>query len=220
MRIADLPSGERPREKAIKRGISSLSDAELIALILGNGVKGKNVLELSNELLSSYGSLASLGETPYASLLEHKGISSTKALLLLASFEMGKRAAMGEATGRYNPKEIYARYKELMRGERREHCHLLIYWKRGKLKKEEEIASGDTDSLTVGEMPIIRRVLEEKGEEFVIIHNHPSGTALPSQEDIAFTLSLAGKASSLGLRMLDHLIVGDNDYYSFSERRQ
>lgn len=218
MRIADLLPEERPREKAIKKGINSLSDAELLAILLGKGVKGKNVLELSNELLSSYGSLSSLAETPFHSLLEHKGISSSKALLLLASFELGKRAAMGEMDECYLPQEIYCRYKEKMRGERREHLFLLIYWKRGKLKKEEEIASGSEDALSMGEMPILRRVLEEKGEQFVLIHNHPSGIALPSRGDISFTLSLAGKASSLGLTLIDHLIIGENEYYSFLER--
>lgn len=220
MRIADLPLSERPREKALEKGLKSLSDAELLALLIGQGVKGDSALEIARRLLVSYPSLKAMTDISPSLFAENRGISLCKGLLLAAAFEIGHRVSIASIEDRYVPEEVYQRFSGILSGKRNESLYLLIYGKKGHLIKEKEIAVGSYTGVMSDGGIILSSVLEVKGLSFVIIHNHPSGNSSPSNEDRAFTICLAHNASYLGLALLDHLIIGEGEYYSFLEHRE
>lgn len=221
MRIADLPISERPREKALQKGLAGLSDAELLALLIGQGVKGDSALEIANRLLASYSSLYAMTNASVQLLSETRGISTKKALLLSAAFEIGKRVASFRKEERYYvPREVAARYMAIYKGSSNESLYLLVYGNKGRLLLEKEIAIGGIKGVESDEGTVLSSVLGVKGKGFILVHNHPSGEAYPSVEDRTFTLSLAHTASRLGLRLLDHLIIGEEEYYSFLEHRE
>lgn len=220
MRIADLPLSERPREKALEKGLRSLSDAELLALVIGKGVKGDSALEIARRLLVSYPSLAAMSNISPALFTENRGISLCKALILSAAFEIGRRASAASIQDRYIPEDAFNHFSGVCGGSKFESLYLLIYGKKGRLIEEKQIAIGGYDAVVSENGIILSSVLEVKGHSFVLVHNHPSGNASPSRNDRAFTLSLAHHAAALGIVFLDHLIIGEEEYYSFLEHRE
>ena len=216
MKIAELPLEERPREKALCFGISSLSDAELLALCIGKGTKGIGALELSYRLLGRYGSLLSLTQADLPSLTQEKGIKNVKGLQLLATLELAKRVQSKERYFQsYAPDRLYASLK-LGAGDVEE---LKLYYLDGKGQiKGEAVAFTGTDStLAPKSKDILSLVMRSGKTRFVIAHNHPSGVALPSQDDITFTSKLEKEAKGLDLNLIDHLIYTGEGYFSFAE---
>ncbi|MBQ9457624.1 MAG: DNA repair protein RadC [Bacilli bacterium] len=216
MKIADLPLDDRPREKAYALGIASLTDAELLALILGKGSPGHSALEIAYALLHDFGSLSSIAEIRMETLCAYPGVKQVKALRFEAVFEIAKRIR-GKRGGQsaYRPDEIASVFAKEA-GEV-ETLFLLSLDGMGKVKTQQRIGVGGDDLLLAKPKDILAKMIQSKYKRFVLVHTHPSGNALPSKEDLAFTSKLREESLSLGFRLVDHLVVADGNYYSFTE---
>ncbi len=210
--IRDLPESERPRERLLDQGSGSLSDAELIAVLLRTGHTGASVVEISMELLNENGGLQGLlGATPLS--LQRKGIGPAKAAGLLAALEIARRLARRSLEQERQPlsrPEEMVRYLSLRyRVRDQEILGALFLDNRGRLLGEREIYRGTLDRAAVEPREILKECLLRGAAAVVIFHNHPSGDPAPSQDDIAFTQNLAAAAQVVGVRLADHLILGE-----------
>lgn len=218
MKIAAIPKGDRPREKAKEHGISSLSDAELIALLLGNGVSGASALEISYSLLQNHGGLPSLSRAPYAFLLNQKGLSEARCLALLAAFEIGRRA--NASGGKYTAERAYAYLKA--QNLFCDHEQLLLFFlsRRGKILGQRLLSIGKEGEVDASPRRILSAVLASSSPSFALAHTHPSGSFLPSKEDLEAFASLKEQSRGVGVTLKDFLIASEEGYYSLEERNR
>ena len=219
-RIKDLPVYERPREKAIRFGIETLSNDDLIALLIGTGYRDVSALELAHKIISDNHGLFNLFRLPYAGLLDVKGIGPGKALILSACFELSKRYD----ASRFLDEEIidsdilYQRYVSRLRSLNKEVLIVVVLNRKKRIIYEEIVYKGSEKSVDCPPEEIVKKVLIHTGKYFYLIHNHPSGNCLPSDGDISLTTEVMNKAHRLHVYLLDHIIIGSNGYYSFTER--
>ena len=207
-----VPKEERPREKALREGLSSLQEAELLALLLGHGGKGRDVLALSHQILARHGGLHGLmGVAPLA-LLSEKDVGAGKAMAILASFEIARRLPFLQEEE--DPKR---RGALLLGEERRERLLLIAYSPRGEYRGHEFLAEGGYRGLLFEPGECFRSVLRLGGRGYVLCHSHPEGASLPSEEDVRATLLLLEEGKRLGLRLLDHIVYGKEGPYSLRE---
>lgn len=218
--LKDLSNMEKPREKALQFGLRSLSSAELIALILRTGTKGKSVVELGQEVLTKTGGLSGLAKSDIYELSEISGISKVRALELLACFEMTRRIRYEEALNTnvmQTPKAII-QWLELEIGTSHKeqflvlfldvHCRMISY---------EILFEGTTDRSQVYGREIFREALVRGCTNLILVHNHPSGDVSPSSSDLQLTGKLIKMGKLMGVRVCDHLIVSEKSYCSFHE---
>jgi DNA repair protein RadC len=218
MKILDLPEEMRPREKALKEGVSSLNDQELLALLLGKGVTGANALELATSLLVTYRNFGVLSSMNSRSFRSFRGISAVKGLQLEAAFEIARRIAKEkEIKANSTPEDLYLRYRLSLGREKDERLVLLCYDRLGTLLEERCLFKGNEVAVAYSEQTILYEALLSGAKSFTLVHNHPSGNCLPSEEDLARSASLKEKASSLLLNFKEHLIIGADAFYSFRQ---
>ncbi len=224
MKIKELCEDERPREKLLSKGAASLSNAELVAILLRTGSGGRNAVDVAREILSVNGSrLGELSAMPVETLCRIKGIGPVKAVALAAAFELGRRVAgeavMEGAVRLDMPETVYRTMLPDMKNLDHEECWALFLNRANRLISKERISSGGQDSTVVDKKVIIRRAIEKKSSALILVHNHPSGTAMPSTEDIRLTKELHRALDLCGIRMIDHVIIAGGSYYSFSDER-
>jgi DNA repair protein RadC len=210
---------ESAKRKAKEQGLASLSDEELLSLVLVGGVRGYGAKAIARNLLRFYGGLDRIGGHPWRSYLKMVGVSETKALSLAAVYEIGRRVSvppLGERPS-LDPGRLYLRYKALFGFETRERLLLLLLDKKGRLIVEKTLYMGTESGVRYSESEILKELLAGGCSSFVMAHNHPSGVAAPSKGETEATLHLASESAKLGIRLLDHLIVGENGYFSFKE---
>lgn len=219
MRIKELAENLRPREKALLGGIDSLSDEELLALLIGKGVKGANALDIASSLLRSYSGLSPLFSSDVSSLSSFSGISKIKALELLAVGELSKRMSKEKLflLDDISAEKIHDSYRFSLGNENKERLFLLCYDRRKSYRGEREIASGGEDSLLFSSKLILRELLRAEASSFILLHNHPSGNPLPSSGEVGDTLILKKEGERFSLRMIDHIIIAKDLYFSFRE---
>lgn len=221
MRIQDCAEGIRPYEKCKAYGASSLSDIELLAILLRTGTKTCNVLELAAELLIlANGKLINLYQQNARSLQQLKGIGEVKAIQLISLLELSKRIA----SQRYDvsepltsPRQISQCFMERLRHERKEVLIGVYLDAKCRLIKDEVISQGSLTASIVHPREVFKVAINQSAHSVVIIHNHPSGDPSPSKEDINITKRLADAGQLLGIQLLDHLIIGDGCYTSLKE---
>ena len=222
--IREMPQDERPREKLETHGAKALSDAELVAILLRSGFKGKNVLDLARELLQRHGPLAELSRCTLDELKEIRGIKRDKALHLFAAFELGQRLVRESLSKQKldSPELVY----ELLRGEMRmlpkESLRVLMLDTRYRLKRMEEISKGSLNESIAHPRDVFHPAVAARAHAVIVVHNHPSGDASPSQTDHSLTRRLAEAAELLQIKLLDHIIIGapsegNPGYFSFKE---
>lgn len=219
-RIKDLPLNERPREKAQKYGITSLSTNEILALIIGSGVKNMSAIDISQHLLDDYRGLASLITVSYKNLVKQKGLSVGNAYKLIAAFELIKRvekATADQETIFKNSKDIFSKYRVEFSTSPQELLLLIMLNRNNKVIKEEIIFKGMISSMLISFREIFVKLFSNDALKFVLVHNHPGGNAEPSKEDIATTINIRNEAAKLGLELLDHIVIANHAYYSMSE---
>ena len=219
--MLNYPINERPREKAIKNGINSLSNQELLALILRTGNKQMSVLELSQHLLNEIGGFNQLKTIDYYQLIKINGIKSAKAIEILASVEIAKRLSSFKETRQYikEPMDGYCVVKDQLLFEKQEKVILLCMNHRLELIKEKLLFIGsDQASLLTGK-EVFKEALLCGASQIMLIHNHPSGHPEPSIQDQQMTKHLMNMAKKLEIEMVDHLIIGDHCFYSFASDR-
>lgn len=222
-KLKTLPKLDRPREKALRYGISSLSDSELLALLLNSGYKGNNILEISTSLLTKYGGIVGLLNIPITELKKNKGIKDVGALKIALIGEFYKRIVV-----KFNiidneiidDEYLYNKYKSMFYLATQEHLMLVILNKRKRIIYETNIYKGQSDSIQIDFKDIYKELAKYDGKNFYLIHNHPSGDCSPSEEDIQTTLELLSQCRRMKVKMLDHLIIGDGSYYSFKKMKK
>lgn len=205
-RIHDLPESERPREKLEDNGVEALSDAELLAILLRTGIKGKNVKELSYEILEEF-SLEKLSEASMNDFKDLEGISKVKAGQLKAIGELGLRLQREERDKIENLSDVKARVEDLK--FKSSEVLRVFYLNSGNEIVAEKEFEGAVSNVSVNPKKIFSEALKNDAEAFILCHNHPSGEARPTEQDIDFTEDLIRSGRSLGLDVLDHVIVGE-----------
>lgn len=216
-----LPERERPRERLFKEGEDALSLSELIAIILGNGTQGKSVLQLSQELLISFGSLDNLLEATIEELRAIKGIGFAKAVQLKAVFAIAKRSRSAKSqplnSAIHKPEVAFEIAREEIGHYKQEVLLAILQDVRGRLICTEKVAIGTLSELLVHPREVFYPAIRHKAHSFILAHNHPSGDPSPSAQDIAVTQALLAASKTLGIRCIDHLIVSKGGYTSLRE---
>ncbi|MGH8476292.1 MAG: RadC family protein [Methylococcales bacterium] len=220
MRITDWPACERPREKLLSRGAQSLSDAELLAIFLRIGVKGKTAVDLARDLLTEYGSLRGLLEAERERFNQTHGLGDAKYAQLQAVLEMARRhlretLQRGDALS--DPESCRNYLSAQLRSYPYEVFAGLFLDNRHRVIQFEELFRGTIDSTSVYPREVLRFALQLNAAAVIFAHNHPSGHCTPSNADRQITSKLVDALALIDVRVLDHFIVGDGDGYSFAE---
>ena len=223
IRMKDRPVGERPYEKCLEYGPEILTDGELLAIILRSGTKKASALELAWRLLDvhpSYKGLEGLFHLKFEDFRSIPGIGDVKAVQLLSILELSRRlsrAGFSERTEFSQPSEIADYYMERMRHLDREQVELLLLNSKCCLLKELTLSTGDATTAYIPVQNIFEEAVRCGAIFLVLLHNHPSGDPQPSQEDYVITKRIKEAGEILGIRLLDHIIIGDRCYFSMKE---
>lgn len=221
MSIALWPAAERPREKLLTFGPKALSDAELLAIFLRIGCVGKSAVDLARELLQQYGGLRPLLEASQADFCRGLGLGAAKYAQLQAVLEMARRhlsAEMKEGDLLTSPDLVRTYLRAQLRHQPHEIFAVLFLDSQHRLIAYDEIFFGTIDSASVYPREVVKKALSRNAAAAILAHNHPSGIAEPSQMDLRMTQRLQEALDLVGVRVIDHMIVGDKEVISFAER--
>jgi DNA repair protein RadC len=218
MKIKDLPDSSRPRERFLKYGKEALSDAELFAIILRTGTINENVIDMSNRLIKEY-SLEKLFDCSLKELQQIKGIGPSKSMQILAMSELGKRYSQSK-----NPiikissaKDVFDYFHERLKDEKQEYFYILILNNANNIIKEEFIPKGVLDSAIIHPREVFKPAIKHSASKIILIHNHPSGNPKPSNEDLEVTKQLIEAGKLIDIKVLDHVIIGNEEWWSWVE---
>lgn len=222
--IRGWPEDERPREKMLKRGADTLSDAELLALLIrtGDAAAGKSAIDLGRELLIRFnGDLRELGQAELDELQQIKGLglaksASIRAAFLLAGRFQARRLALLERFS--SPQQVFDYFHHEMRDLRKEVFLVLLLDIKNRIRRKVEISVGSLNQSVVHPREVFTAAIRESAHGLLLIHNHPSGDSTPSEEDKNITRKLREGGELLGIKVLDHIIIGDDSFFSFSEQ--
>jgi len=222
-RIKDWPEAERPREKLLNNGSETLSDAELLALILrtGDAASQTSALDHGRMLLTRFGSLRELAGATIGELCELRGIGPAKAAELLAVFQIARRfatQALRPGDRFTSSAEVFRHYHERLRDRRKEVFLALLLDSKNRVLREVQVSEGSLTASIVHPREVFAPVVRESAAAVLFIHNHPSGDPTPSREDLEITTRLREAGELMGVRVLDHIIIGSGDYVSFVDR--
>lgn len=217
--IKDIPKSERPRERLKEVGSTNLTDKELLAIILKTGTKNYSVTDLALELLRKC-SLQELQEMTISKLTEIKGIGEVKAIELLATIELGKKIYIKQnkkSTKLSDPKSIWENSKHLFVNLKQECFYCLYFNNKQELLERKLLFMGTINQSITHPREVFKEAYRLSASSIVCMHNHPSGDLTPSRADISFTEKLIKIGQLQGIPILDHIIVGEDEYYSFYE---
>ena len=222
-RIEEWPPEERPRERLYHQGAAALADAELLAIQIGAGVRGRNAVELARDLLVSYGSLSALAARGVAELAGRPGLGRAKAVRLAATFELTRRlrSRNGHGAGRAvlsSPAEVYARYGPLMEDLDKEVFRIALLDAQNGLLRDVVVSEGTLSASLVHPREVFKPAILESAASLILLHNHPSGDPTPSREDLRLTRQLVECSRLLELHIHDHVVIGRGRFASLAER--
>lgn len=220
LRIKDWPEAERPRERLIDHGPSRLNNAELLAIIIGKGRKGKSAIDLAREILNQFDGIEGLKGKSAAEISEVTGIGTAKAAAILAAIEVGSRIMSSSTKKRKvlkHPKAVFKHYRLSLGSEKQENFKVIILDSGMKMVRDYTISKGTLDASLVHPREVFIPAIKEHGAAILLAHNHPSGSCRPSTEDISITRRLVAAGELLGINVIDHIIVTKDSYYSFKE---
>lgn len=223
--IKDWPDAERPRERLIRRGPGALSDAEVVAILLGSGSAGETAVDQAKRILAAgekeYGSgLKLLAESSVEELIGVRGLGPAKAARIKAAVELGRRLGAGieePLVSVRNAMDVYRLVKGDMESLDREHFCILMLNARNQVLRREVVSIGCLDSAIVHPREIFKNCIKRSAASVILVHNHPSGDPTPSAEDLEITRRLSEGGKLLGITVLDHVIIGKGRYSSFRE---
>jgi len=219
--IKDWPEAERPREKLLEKGAASLSDAELLAIFLRTGVRGKSAVDLARHLLSEFGSLRALLEARQADFSAHPGLGAAKFAQLQAVLEMARRHLAQQLVRDSvleKPQHVRDYLKARLRHETNEVFACLFLDSKHRVLAFEVLFQGTVDAASVHPRQVVRRALAHNAAALILAHNHPSGSTEPSEADCSLTRRFKELSGWLDIRLLDHFIVGEGEPLSMAER--
>ena len=220
MLLKDLPQEARPREKLLSRGPAALSDAELLALLLRSGIRGKNVLQLAQELVDRFGGVAGLLHMPAEALKTVKGLGPAKRAELVAVLELARRALVQQLTQKplFNTPQAVRDYLQLQLGGLHHEVFAVLFLdSQHRLIALEEMFRGTLTQTSVYPREVVKQALTLNASSVVLAHNHPSGTAQPSRADEALTQTLKAALALVDVRVLDHFVVTASQAVSMAE---
>lgn len=222
--ITDLPPDQRPRERLLAEGEQALSDAELLAIILRSGTRDETAIGLAHRLLAKYGNFRALATRTAAELSSLKGIGPAKTAQIKAAFEIGRRHASQQAAapGRKitDSHAVFEMCEPALRDRKKETFIVLLLDTRNRVFREIAVSEGTLTASLVHPREVFSEAIRESACAIVCVHNHPSGDPTPSRRDREITRRLYATGKLTGIRLLDHVIVGDGRYYSFADEGQ
>ena len=223
--IREIPEEQRPYEKCQRFGCSTLSDSELLAVILRTGTAGSGSVSLAHAVLqkmdaSSYPGIQGLMHCSVSDLMSIHGIGKVKAIQLLCIGELAKRigsASARKALSFHNPGSVAEYYMETLRHEEQERMVCMMFDSKNRLMAEQVLSKGTVNTTVITPREIFLEALRSHAVSIILVHNHPSGDPAPSKEDCFLTERIVRAGELVGIPLLDHLIIGDGAYYSFQE---
>ena len=222
LKIKELPKSERPYEKLEKYGEKMLSNAELLAIIIKTGTKEENSIDIANRILLMSDSLKGLQNLSLTDLKNIKGIGKVKAIQLKSICELAKRMSKENdilIQVKY-PQDVAKIFFEEFKMEKQEIFKIVILNSKNYITKIIDFAKGKIDSINLDIRQILQEVIRQDGDRIIIVHNHPSGDPTPSKADINFTKNLYKALDIVGIKLIDHVVVGFNKYESIFSRRE
>ena len=221
--VKELPALDRPREKAQRYGIECLSDSELLSILLAKGYQGNNAIQISSTLLNKYGGLKNLSEVPIKELKKNKGIKDAKALILAALFEIHYRLITKDAENEnvdITDEYLVEKYYPTLSRCNQEILIVVLLNARRKIIFEHILYKGSSNMISINFDDIHHLLANYEARSYYLIHNHPTGDSTPSSQDILATNNLFLQSKKWHIKLLDHLIISRNDYYSFSKMKK
>ncbi|MBT8219985.1 MAG: DNA repair protein RadC [Bacteroidia bacterium] len=219
--IKEWSSDDQPREKLLSKGKAALTDAELLAIIIGSGNTEESAVALMQRLLRDYNEdLGQLSRLSVAEFQKYKGIGEAKAVSLVAMLEIGRRRASSkkiDKTTIHSSTDAYHVLGPQLRDLNHEEFWLIILNQSAKVIKTDKISSGGIAGTVADPKVIFKKVLDQYGVAIILVHNHPSGNLTPSQSDIALTKKIVSAGAILDIKVHDHLIIGGDSFYSFAD---
>ena len=221
MSITQWPPMERPREKLLHKGAHTLSDAELLAIFIRTGIKGKSAIDIAREQLLVFGSLRAILTLEPRDLCDIPGIGNAASALLLATSELSKRCAAEklERSGCINNPQDVAEYLMYQLRDQQQEVFVAIFLdNRHQVIRYQELFYGTINGASVYPREVVKKALAFNAAAIIVAHNHPSGVAEPSQSDEAITHKLREALQLVDIKLLDHIVIGDGEYVSLSDR--
>ena len=219
--IRELPAQERPRERLRKYGAASLSNAELLAIILRTGAASESVLNLSAKLLVRFGGIDGLARAGFGEICSERGLGAAKASQLKAALELGRRVLSPQAQERFVvrcPEDVASLLQAEMALLVQEELRLVLLDSKNQVQSVAQLYKGSVNTSLVRVAELFREAVRENCPALIVVHNHPSGDPTPSQEDIRITEQVVEAGKLLDIEVLDHIIIGHQRYVSLKER--
>lgn len=221
--IKEWPEDERPREKLQKKGAESLTDAEMLALILRSGdhASGQSAIDLGRNIIQTFGDLRKVAVASFAELCSVNGVGPAKASSIMAALALASRVSSDrlESLERFTaPLQIFNHFHYRFRDRRREYFLILLLDGKNRILREEQVSEGSLNQSIVHPREVFSPAVRESAAAIILVHNHPSGDPSPSREDREITRRLKEAGDIMGIRVLDHIIIGDGRYFSFVEQ--
>jgi DNA repair protein RadC len=217
--LKDWPEAERPRERLLRQGADALSDAQLLGIILRTGTGGRTAVDVGRDLLEQFGGLNGIAQAGINELTTVPGIGSAKAAEIKAAIELGRRHLKPTMAGASfcASKDVADFYQPRLRDARKEEFRCVLLDTKNRLIREETVSTGSLTASLVHPRETFKSAVRESAAAVIFVHNHPSGDTKPSQEDILLTRRLVQAGDLLGIKVLDHVIVGDGNHFSFKD---
>jgi len=224
MKLKELCIDDRPREKMLEKGPSSLSNAELLAIMIRTGTGKMNVVDVARTLLhTAEGRLNAIADMPVEKLCSISGIGQSKAVTIAAAFELGRRSAaekiVQDRVPVTSPKDVFRMMLPFMRGLDHEECWAVFLNRANYVLGKDRMSVGGLDSTTMDVKAVLRRALDRKASGVILVHNHPSGSALPGQADIRQTALLKKALQTCEIQLVDHVVIAEDNWYSFADEQ-
>lgn len=218
--IKEMPTLERPREKMINYGSNSLSNAELLAILIGSGNAKQNAIELSRDIINNFGGLIALTDITHEELISIRGIGDAKACNILAALELNKRVsayALNKRMKITSPNDVCNLFMDELRYDKKEKFIIVLLNTKSEIISKELISIGNLNSSIVHPREVYKYAIKKSAASVLFIHNHPSGNPDPSKNDKNITRRLTEVGEIIGIDVIDHIIIGNNRYFSFKE---
>ncbi|WP_243370294.1 DNA repair protein RadC [Geotalea sp. SG265] len=221
--IKQWPEDERPREKLLKRGAAALSDAELLALIIGTGdsSSGQSALDMGRQLLVEFSDLRNLAHATASEICSIKGVGPAKAACVKAALELANRCGTRrfETLERFtSPAQVFEHFHFEFRNQRKEYFLALLLDGKNRILKRVQVSEGSLNQSIIHPREVFSQAVRESAAAVILVHNHPTGDPTPSREDMEITRRLRDAGDLLGIKVLDHIIIGDGAFLSFVDR--
>ena len=219
--IKEWDDADRPREKLLAKGKQALSNAELIAILLGSGSRDESAVDLSKRILKSVdNSLPELSKMSIAELIKFKGIGEAKAISIMAAMELGRRRLGADVYERKkiaSSRDVFEIFQSELADSQYEEFWILLLNRANKIMKKVKIGDGGVSGTVADPKRIFRAALDSMASSIILCHNHPSGNITPSNADIGLTKKVVNGATYFDISVLDHIIIGDGNFYSFAD---